>query len=318
MINNSSLQVWSRLRQKQLGQQFVNEIITGLNCSPFEAAAVLQTVERVYGNFFDSNGTLKPGQMQCLVVSESAPPQLPLARCEMVNVVLTLDDGEGDLKIRQHEGITGLRRERLQRLCREAYQQGGLLTLEDLAYRLLNSSPRTLSRDVADLRKQGIILELRSTKKDMGRSVTHRALLVKQWLLGKSYTEIERSHSHSIKSVANYVEKFKRVVALHLQKYRVEDIGFLVKLSVGLVGEYISLYASLPIVESRQEELEEFIKKTALQPPTIPGKPHQPKLKQTTLKQTTLKQTTLKQAPVKQGTSKQQTSEEVKLSWRGR
>lgn len=277
MINNSSIQRWSRLQQKQLGQQFVNEIINGLNCSPFEAEAVLETVERVYGNFFQSNGTLKPGQLYCSVVSQSAAPQLPLARCEMVTVVLTLDDGEGDLKMRQQQGITGLRRERLQRVCREAYQQGGLLTLEDIAYRLLNSSPRTLCRDVAALRKQGIILELRSTKKDMGRSVTHRAMLVEQWLLGKGYTEIGRSYSHSVQSVGNYVEKFKRVVALYEEQYTIEDIGFLVKMSKGLVSEYIELYKSLPIVEARREELTDFIKKTAINTPTTEGTPQQAK-----------------------------------------
>ena len=34
MINNSSLQKWDRLAQKQLDQQFMNEIIHGLQCSP--------------------------------------------------------------------------------------------------------------------------------------------------------------------------------------------------------------------------------------------------------------------------------------------
>ncbi|MCG2715745.1 MAG: hypothetical protein L6422_05585 [Candidatus Marinimicrobia bacterium] len=41
MINNSSLKKWDRLAQKQLGQQFVNEIIQGLQCSPFEANVIL-------------------------------------------------------------------------------------------------------------------------------------------------------------------------------------------------------------------------------------------------------------------------------------
>ncbi len=38
MINNSSLQKWERLAQKQLNQQFVNEIVQGLQCSPSEGA----------------------------------------------------------------------------------------------------------------------------------------------------------------------------------------------------------------------------------------------------------------------------------------
>jgi hypothetical protein len=41
MINNSSLQKRERLAQKQLNQHFVNEIVQGLQCSPFEANDIL-------------------------------------------------------------------------------------------------------------------------------------------------------------------------------------------------------------------------------------------------------------------------------------
>ena len=63
MINNTSLQKWNRLAQKQLDQQFLNEIITGLQCSPFEANAILDTVYKVYAPYFETSGTLKPGQI---------------------------------------------------------------------------------------------------------------------------------------------------------------------------------------------------------------------------------------------------------------
>jgi hypothetical protein len=41
MINNSSCERWDRLENKSLDQQFVREIVQGLNCSPFEGRAVL-------------------------------------------------------------------------------------------------------------------------------------------------------------------------------------------------------------------------------------------------------------------------------------
>ena len=47
MINNSSLDRWKRLETKSLDQQFVNEIIHGLNCSPFEASAVVPAILRI-------------------------------------------------------------------------------------------------------------------------------------------------------------------------------------------------------------------------------------------------------------------------------
>ena len=44
MINNTSHFLWDLLRQKSLNQQSTNRPIEGLNCSPFEANAILDTV----------------------------------------------------------------------------------------------------------------------------------------------------------------------------------------------------------------------------------------------------------------------------------
>jgi len=61
MINNTSLQKWNRLAQKQLDRQFVNEIRTGLQCSLFESSAILEAVYKVYAPYFETSGTLKTG-----------------------------------------------------------------------------------------------------------------------------------------------------------------------------------------------------------------------------------------------------------------
>jgi len=129
MINNTALQKWSRLAQKQLDQQFLGEIINGLQCSPFEAQAILEAVYKVYAPYFETSGTLKPGQLLFPVVSVEAASNTPLANCEQTTVLLTLDAGEADLQIRKKLGITGLRHHRMQRLANEAFQQGGLLTV---------------------------------------------------------------------------------------------------------------------------------------------------------------------------------------------
>ena len=261
MINNTSLQKWNRLAQKQLDQQFINEIIKGLQCSPFEAQAILESVYSVYSPYFETSGALKPGQLLFQVVSIEAAPNTPLSECEQTTVVLTLDAGHEDLEIKQHQGIADLRRHRIQRLTHEAFQQGGLLTVEDLANRLLNCGERTLSRDLSVLRNQNIILPLRSTIKDMGRAISHRALIIEQWLQGKEYEQIAQVTHHSIPSVQNYVSKFKRIVALAKQDFDTHAISFLVKVSTSLASQYFQLYDSASAVPHRQKELESFFKK---------------------------------------------------------
>lgn len=261
MINNSSLQKWDRLKQKQLDTLFVNTLIQGMNCSNFEAMAILNQVYDIYQPFFDNSATLKSGQVIFEVVSTENSPKIPLAQCKLVRATLTLDGGEEDLTVREAEGVIGLRRHRLERICNEAFQQGGLLTVEDIANRLLNCGERTLCRDIAYFKEHDIILPLRSTIKDMGKAITHRVMIVKQWLEGKEFFEISRNTHHSVKSVANYVDKFKRIICLAKDNYEINAISFFVKLSPSLTQKYYELYSQGKIAPHREFELEELLKK---------------------------------------------------------
>lgn len=262
MVNNSSLQKWDRLKQKQLDTQFINTLIQGMNCSMFEAKAIINCVYEAYRPFFDNASAMKPGQVLFGAVSVENGPQKKLSECKMASVILTLDSGAGDLEVRRRQGVIGLRRHRFQRIANEAFQQGGLLTVEDIANRLLNCGERTLNRDLAAFKRQGVVLPLRSTIVDMGRSTTHRTMIIKEWLLGKEYSEIARKTNHSIEAVSNYVDKFKRVVCLAKDNHEVETIAFLVKLSVSLTEEYYKIYRGRQMAKHRKEELEGLIKKT--------------------------------------------------------
>ncbi|MCK4956062.1 MAG: DUF1670 domain-containing protein [Candidatus Cloacimonetes bacterium] len=261
MINNSSLGKWNRLKQKNLNQQFVNEMINGLGCSPFEASAILDTVYKVYNPYFESCPSLKPGQMYFEVVSIESKPNTALSDCKMVTVILTLNDEKTDLSIREKEGVIALRQYKLQRIANEAFQQGGLLTVEDIAYRLFNCGVRTISRDIKELKEKGIVLPLRSIVKDMGRAISHRSIIIKEWLAGKEYSNIAKNTHHSISSVRNYVDKFKRVIMLMEEGQEVHTISFLVKISAALVEEYVAIYGQFNIVAHRKKELTEILKK---------------------------------------------------------
>lgn len=261
MVNNSSVRKYDRLSQKQLDTQFVNEIVSGLQCSPFEAQAILETVYRVYTPYFQTSGSLKPGQILFQVVSVENPASASLAECRQLTVTLTFDDPHEDLAVRKSSGVIGLRQHRIQRVCTEAFQQGGVLTVEDLANRIFNCGERTICRDLKELRKKNVIVPLRSTIKDMGRSVSHRSIIVRLWLQGKEYSDIAREAFHSVASVQNYVDKFKRVVALSEENYDIHTIAFLVKVSPQLAGEYFELYKNSKIVAHRKKELASFLKK---------------------------------------------------------
>lgn len=264
MINNSTLDRWNRLDSKSLDQQFSFEIIHGLNCSPFEASAVLDTVYKVYNCYFETNPTLKPGQIQLQLVAVEASASQKLSEAKQVTVTLTLNDDKEDLPIRKQHGIVALRRHKIERICREALDQGGLLTVEDLAYRIFNCGVRTICRDLEYFRAQDIFIPLRSTVKDMGRTLSHRLLIIRQWAKGKEYSEIAKNTHHSLTSVQNYVDKFKRTVTLSKEGYDINRIAFLLRLSATLVEQYIDIYNKLNFIQHREEELNNYFKKNSI------------------------------------------------------
>jgi len=261
MINNSSLEKWSRLEAKSLDQQFINSIIDGLNCSSFEAKAVLDTVHKVYGDFFDCSLDLAPGKAKFIVISAEEYPSAKLSEANMVNVTLTINNDKEDLAIKEAEGVVALRRHRLYRICHEAFMQGGLLTVEDIANRIFCCGERTIVRDLKSFRERDIFVPLRSTIKDMGRTLSHRSLIIKEWVKGAEYTDIARKTNHSIKAISNYVHKFKQVAALMEDGYDVHTIAFLTKISKRLAEEYIDIKAHSDIVPSRKSELNDLLKK---------------------------------------------------------
>lgn len=261
MINNSSTDRWIRLESKSLDQQFLNEIIHGLNCSPFEASAVLDTVYNVFGSYFDSGASLKHGQIRLQVLSIEAKISQSISESKQISVILTLNDDKEDLKIRKKDGVIGLRRHKIQRVCQEAFDQGGLLTVEDLAYRIFNCGAKTICRDLAYFRKNDIFVPLRSTVKDVGRTLSHRLLIIKLWAQGKEYSEISLNACHSLSAVQNYVDKFKRTVALVKEGYDINRISFLLRISTSLVEQYVNLYHRLDFAAHREEELNGFLKK---------------------------------------------------------
>ena len=260
MINNTALSRWHRANARQLDVQFMNDIIHGINCSPFEAEAIRDKVHEIYDPIMETTNTLKPGQIRISIISAEVTPSTPLINAKQCLVTLTLDAGEPDLLVRKAGGVIALRRHRFVRICEEAFQQGGLFTLEAIA-NLFNCAVRTLVDDLAAIRQEGITPPLRSTVKDMGRAVTHRRLIVEKWLLGKEYSDIARDTYHSVSSVANYVEKFKRCVLLFAAGFDLDQVAMIARLSTSLTKTYQQLINDAKPVPHRQEELDNTIKK---------------------------------------------------------
>jgi hypothetical protein len=262
-VRNPRYEELLRLESKTLDAQFLTTVQQGLNCSPFESEAVLEVVKEVYFPFLAQAQTsaLLPGKITLVGVCADEPAGKPIAKCEKRTICLTLHRGAEDDRLLQKEGPDHFRQARLPDLCQEALSQGALLTREDLAYRVFFVGTRTISRDLAAIRKQDpqLPVPLRSTVQDIGPVLTHRVQIVRLALAGKTMTEICRAMRHSPASVANYLSTFTRVAQLAARQMQASQIAFLLGRGRSLIERYLELVAQCQQDENFKYHLEQMI-----------------------------------------------------------
>lgn len=263
MIRNTDLD--KRLRRQRLDaktahSQFRQAIEAGANISPFVSNAILKIAQEVYRIDTDAeNNQLDAGQVRLLVVAAAEPSGKPLQQCKKVSVLLTLDAGKEDYDLRVQQDVEAVRRARLMRMAVEAREQGGLLTYEDLAYRLFNCSTRTIVRDIKVLRQRAIDVPTRGQQQDIGPGMTHRVVAVRLYLEGYEANEIARRIYHTLPSIENYVTTFSRVLFLAHHGWKDSDIAFVIHRSTPLVAAYRELYELFKNKDSAQARLTEIV-----------------------------------------------------------
>ena len=229
---------WQRLSQKGFDAQFVWELEYGYELSPRESRGILEAVKLI----FSQDPGFEAGKVQLWVVSRDEGAGKPLSELRKISVWVSLDGGKEDVEVHRKYGAIGLRRFRILRVTEEVVDQGGVSTQEDLA-RLFQTSVRTIRRDVAALRAAGYEVLTRGMYRGIGRGVSHKKLIVRQYLEGLTYSEICLKSRHSSGAVKRYVRTFGRVVSLIRRGIsQLKEIAFYVGISERLAGEYVGLY----------------------------------------------------------------------------
>jgi hypothetical protein len=186
------------------------------------------------------DGSRPPGQILRTVVSALEPAGKPIRHCMTRDVRLTVDHRD-DAEIQRRHGTVALRRAKVLRLCWEAYEQGGLLSYEDLAA-ILGLDLSTIKRLARALRKQVDCVPTRGTMHDMGRAPSHKEPIGRLLCRGYSYTEITDLTGHTERSIERYALDLGRVIALADRGIAPNDIRIICELSEAAVACYLRLY----------------------------------------------------------------------------
>lgn len=230
-----------RLKSKDARAAIVQKLATDFNLTPLIAEAFYQQFSLYFQQH--ANVRLSSGEVVYEAVAAEEPAGKHIRLVRKVSVRLQLMDFNSDLEALAEYGLQGLRRHRLARLTRQAYDQGGLLSYEDLAM-LLTTSPATVKRDVAHLRREGLFILTRGSKHDMGPGRSHKTIILDLYFKGYPFTDIERQTNHSETSVQRYLADFIQVASLRRQGFTPAQIRRITQKSERLVREYLELYTT--------------------------------------------------------------------------
>jgi uncharacterized protein DUF1670 len=201
-------------------------------------------IDELYARFHPPGGQFRVGQVLWAAVAVDDPPgrDKRIEDTRLVPVILDLVTAQ-DIHEATVPGTRGrTARNKIVRLCNQAHAQGGVLSLADVGL-LLHMSISQISKEIlAHEHGGGDIVPRRGTVHDMGRSLTHKAIICFKRLVEKKPTsQVAQETYHTPDEVEYYVQCFRRIQACRDGGLSKEDTALATGHSLSLVQEYLDL-----------------------------------------------------------------------------
>ena len=217
-------------------------------CPQIGGSAVRKTlvdlIYRMVGEFFPETSHLRPGQTPWVTVDAREKGNYGKAIRDTRLVPVTLDLVKADEAKERAEGkkVSEVKRETAVRLCRQAYSQGGCLTLSEVAV-LMKSSAATASKYIREYEETtGDVVPYRGTIHDIGPTLTHKRIIIQKLFVEQlTVQQVMRETCHSSRAIERYITGFKQILLCHRKGMTVEEIAFTVHKTVRLVKEYMAM-----------------------------------------------------------------------------
>lgn len=187
---------------------------------------------------------LKHGQMLWMAVRRDDPPgrHQTIADTELIPVLLDVSTaGDVQMRIDRLPAPQRLLRKAL-RLCRQAHEQGGLLSNCDLAELLGTCDSRIAAALSEHERLTETVVPRRATLHDVGTALTHKRIICwKRYAEGKEPHVVAQETYHSLEAVDRYLGQYDRVRHCRLEGFTPEQTAHALGCGVALVHQYLAI-----------------------------------------------------------------------------
>lgn len=201
-------------------------------------------IDALFERFHPPRSRLRAGQVFWAAVAVDDPPRRDkrIEDTRLLPIILDLVTPQDIDSTRHCHRHAQIRRDKIVRLFRQAYEQQAVLSYADVSL-LLHVGMNTIGNAVrAEQEATGLPVPCRGTIHDMGRSVTHKRIICYKRLVEKKPTsQVAQETFHSPDEVEYYVQTLRRVQLCRDSGMGLEDIAHATGHSKGLVREYLDL-----------------------------------------------------------------------------
>lgn len=138
--------------------------------------------------------------------------------------------------------VLTIRKKVMDRMIREAYQQGGVLSTRDLSLLLVFNGSGLSHQRIAYEKEHQTILPHAGVIHDMGTTLTHKRIIIyKHVVEKKDPTVVARETNHSQPAVDKYLKDFNRVKTLVNNNKDIEFIHHTTNIARPVVKQYLQI-----------------------------------------------------------------------------
>ena len=183
---------------------------------------------------------LRPGQCVWNAVSVNTRPDSP--NCRLVPVILTLVDSSDVEQLARGIPMSAIAQQSIARICREAFEQGALLSMRDIGLLVWRSNATISTIRQKWEANQKTILPHVGTIQDFGTCISHKTAIIRKAVYeGKDPRRTADETKHSQRAVDRYLKDFHRVKTCYDHTPDIEFITRTTGLSRHLVNQYVGI-----------------------------------------------------------------------------
>lgn len=189
---------------------------------------------------------LKPGQLVWNALDKTTRADSPNRKYKPVTLTIVADE---DITLfEKATSVPVIRKGVIQRLIKEAYEQGAVLSTRDLSLLLVSDGSYISNLRIKFEEENQVVLPHAGVLHDMGTTLTHKRIIVyKHVVEKKDPMVVAKETNHSQRAVDRYLKDYNRVKALVKDK---KDIDF-IHLATGM---------SLSVIKQYQKIIDDYVK----------------------------------------------------------